>query len=228
MHYAGAYRVPWEKIGSLVVCVAPPYAERDFRNIVWFCLKGTPIYSRSTRNPKDPKDCHDQPRGLTSRKNVQAIESTLAGIDLHKAESGDALFISTTDDQKFYIRFFDSHWKRENSSSIQPSSLWDNVLNKEQTLMEKLASLIRFSFDANAKESIASKIRHFYDLYYLMNAADCAAFVKSVQFKKTIWRNTPAWQGNLWSARRVDTEKYTGVAADYGFWKHLEAVEGCL
>jgi len=59
-----------------------------------------------------------------------------------------------------------------------------NVLNKEQTLMEKLASLIRFSFDANAAESIASKIRHFYDLYYLMNDADCAAFVQTTSFKK--------------------------------------------
>lgn len=59
-----------------------------------------------------------------------------------------------------------------------------NVLNKEQTLMEKLASLIRFSFDTNARESIASKIRHFYDLYYLMNDADCAAFVQTASFKK--------------------------------------------
>ena len=50
--------------------------------------------------------------------------------------------------------------------------------------MEKLASLIRFSLDTNARESIASKIRHFYDLYYLMKNADCAVFVQSVQFKK--------------------------------------------
>lgn len=34
-----------------------------------------------------------------------------------------------------------------------------NVLNKEQTLMEKLASLIRFSFDENAVQNMASKIR---------------------------------------------------------------------
>lgn len=59
-----------------------------------------------------------------------------------------------------------------------------NVLNKEQTLMEKLTSLIRFSFDANVIESIASKIRHFYDLYYLMNDTDCGAFVQSAQFKE--------------------------------------------
>ncbi len=59
-----------------------------------------------------------------------------------------------------------------------------NVLNKEQTLLEKMVSLIRFSFDENAVESISKKIRHFYDLYFLMNDAECAAFVKSDKFKE--------------------------------------------
>jgi len=59
-----------------------------------------------------------------------------------------------------------------------------NVLNKEQTLLEKLTSLVRFSFDEDPRQSIASKIRHFYDLYYLMTDADCAAFVRSAQFKE--------------------------------------------
>jgi hypothetical protein len=59
-----------------------------------------------------------------------------------------------------------------------------NVLNKEQTLLEKLTSLIRFSFDQNPVQSVAAKIRHFYDLYYLMNDAECAAFIESPRFKK--------------------------------------------
>lgn len=59
-----------------------------------------------------------------------------------------------------------------------------NVLNKEQTLLEKMVSLIRFSFEENAVESISKKIRHFYDLYFLMNDAECAAFVKSGKFKE--------------------------------------------
>ncbi len=42
-----------------------------------------------------------------------------------------------------------------------------NILNKEQTLIEKLVSLIRFSFDEQPIESVSGKIRHFYDLYYL-------------------------------------------------------------
>jgi len=59
-----------------------------------------------------------------------------------------------------------------------------NVLSKEQTLLEKMVSLIRFSFNENAIESISEKIRHFYDLYFLMNNPDCIEFVASESFKK--------------------------------------------
>lgn len=33
-------------------------------------------------------------------------------------------------------------------------------------------------------ESIASKIRHFYDLYYLTRDAECVAFIESPRLKK--------------------------------------------
>ena len=58
-----------------------------------------------------------------------------------------------------------------------------NVLNKEQTLLEKTVSLIRFSFEENFIESISSKIRHFYDLYFLMKDLECFEFVASDEFK---------------------------------------------
>ena len=45
--------------------------------------------------------------------------------------------------------------------NLQPFQI--NVLDKKQTLLEKLASLIRFSFDENPVESMKNKIRHFYD-----------------------------------------------------------------
>lgn len=59
-----------------------------------------------------------------------------------------------------------------------------NVLSKEQTLLEKMVSLIRFSFKGNTVESIAEKIRHFYDLYYLMKNPERIEFVASGTFKK--------------------------------------------
>ncbi|MBW7841194.1 MAG: nucleotidyl transferase AbiEii/AbiGii toxin family protein [Ignavibacteriales bacterium] len=66
--------------------------------------------------------------------------------------------------------------------SLHPFTI--NVLKKEQTLLEKLVSLIRFSFDKNFVQSISAKIRHFYDLYYLMNDSECIEFTKSADFKK--------------------------------------------
>ena len=58
-----------------------------------------------------------------------------------------------------------------------------NVLSMEQTLQEKLASLIRFSFSEDYISGISSKIRHFYDLYFLMQNDDCIRFVESNKFK---------------------------------------------
>lgn len=66
--------------------------------------------------------------------------------------------------------------------NLQPFEV--NVLSKEQTLLEKMVSLIRFSFKENIAESISEKIRHFYDLYYLMKNPECIEFVASASFKK--------------------------------------------
>lgn len=66
--------------------------------------------------------------------------------------------------------------------NLQPFEV--NVLSKEQTLLEKMVSLIRFSFTENSTESISEKIRHFYDLYYLMKNPESAEFVASDSFKE--------------------------------------------
>lgn len=59
-----------------------------------------------------------------------------------------------------------------------------NVLEKSQTMVEKLVSLVRVSFDDNPVKAIASKIRHFYDLYFLVSDEQCKAYLYSARFKK--------------------------------------------
>ena len=59
-----------------------------------------------------------------------------------------------------------------------------NILNKEQTLLEKLVSLIRFSLAQDPILSVSSKIRHFYDLYYLAKDDDCIKCIQSDTFKQ--------------------------------------------
>jgi predicted nucleotidyltransferase component of viral defense system len=61
-----------------------------------------------------------------------------------------------------------------------------NVLDKRRTIVEKLVSLVRFSFEDDVIKSVASKIRHFYDLYYLANDEECKTYLQSSEFQKDL------------------------------------------
>jgi hypothetical protein len=67
---------------------------------------------------------------------------------------------------------------------LKPFSI--NVLDKRRTIAEKLVSLIRFSFEEDIQKSLAAKIRHFYDLYYLTNDAECVEYINSADFQKDL------------------------------------------
>jgi hypothetical protein len=56
-----------------------------------------------------------------------------------------------------------------------------NVLDKRQTLIEKLVSLIRFSH--LGKDGLISKIRHFYDIHFLLQDAECSEYIINGHFK---------------------------------------------
>lgn len=91
--------------------------------------------------------------------------------------------------QKLTIRsmVFDFLMQTDNEKYIEQYALQSfevHVLSKEQTLLEKLVSLIRFSFAENPIVSISQKIRHFYDVYYLLQNSECSEFVASGSFKE--------------------------------------------
>lgn len=68
---------------------------------------------------------------------------------------------------------------------LQPFS--QNILDKSQTMLEKVVSLIRFSFAENPSNELSKKIRHFYDLYYLANDEECAKYLESPKFQKDLY-----------------------------------------
>jgi len=43
-----------------------------------------------------------------------------------------------------------------------------NVLSTNRTLCEKMVSLIRFSFEEDVIAGLTSKVRHFYDIFYIL------------------------------------------------------------
>lgn len=58
-----------------------------------------------------------------------------------------------------------------------------NVLDRRRTLTEKLVSLIRCSLADNYMPELASKIRHFYDLHFLMRDLATREYLRSDSFK---------------------------------------------
>ena len=53
-----------------------------------------------------------------------------------------------------------------------------NILDMRRTLCEKAASLIRYSFVQPPVEGLRKKIRHFYDLYFLLNNEECKEYLQ--------------------------------------------------
>lgn len=60
-----------------------------------------------------------------------------------------------------------------------------NVLDKKQTMLEKLVSIIRFSYASNYRQALSEKIRHFYDLHFLYQNKECHLFLNSSDFNVT-------------------------------------------
>ncbi len=57
------------------------------------------------------------------------------------------------------------------------------VLDKRRTLTEKLVSLLRCSLANNPMPELSSKIRHFYDLYFLLHDTETHTYLQSEDFK---------------------------------------------
>lgn len=57
-----------------------------------------------------------------------------------------------------------------------------NVLDKRRTATEKIVSLLRYSLADNYDTELPRKIRHFYDLYFLMEDPECADYFYSNEF----------------------------------------------
>lgn len=85
--------------------------------------------------------------------------------------------------QSMVFDFLDQTNNRSFIDEYQLHPFEINILNKEQTLLEKLVSLFRFSLDDDPITSVSGKIRHFYDLYYLANDKDCIQCIQSDIFK---------------------------------------------
>jgi len=82
--------------------------------------------------------------------------------------------------------FLESSGRRDlvEKYGLQPFNL--NILDKRRTFIEKIVSLIRFSFAENPTVGTSEKVRHFYDIYYLLKDIECKSYFDSEDFIKDI------------------------------------------
>ena len=59
-----------------------------------------------------------------------------------------------------------------------------NVLDKRRTLTEKMVSLLRCSLADNYISELTAKIRHFYDLHFLLNDEEIRIYLENDVFKR--------------------------------------------
>jgi len=111
-----------------------------------------------------------------------------------------------------------------NIYNLHPFEL--NVLSLDQTLIEKMVSLIRFSFDKNPVESLSKKIRHFYDIYFLCSHVDCINLFQSKTMKI---RFSKLWEHDLalfdepagWNEKLITDSP---LLTDFdGIWRQLKS-----
>ncbi len=62
-----------------------------------------------------------------------------------------------------------------------------NVLNYKRTFCEKISAIARASYESDSEQTqLKEKIRHFYDIYFLMSENDISSFLKSNEFIEMI------------------------------------------
>ena len=131
-------------------------------------------------------------KGSRFYKAIYAYPSIVAKMAKTAVKSGELLIeINTYGNPYPYVKqeitsFITEYFTVENHTNLlekydmQKFTL--NILDKRLTMLEKIVSLFRFSFDENPKAELSKKIRHFYDLFYLTNNAECADYIQSVEF----------------------------------------------
>ena len=139
-------------------------------------------------------------QGITSKGSrfYKAIYlySNLVGLNMGAVKTGQLLIeINTYANPYPYVKqeissfitdYLAAIGRQDLIEEYQLNSFTVNVLDKRQTMIEKLVSLIRFSFSGNTTNALAGKIRHFYDLYYLINDTECEKYIHSAYFQNDL------------------------------------------
>ena len=131
-------------------------------------------------------------KGSHYRKAFYAYPRAVASEQVGAIKAGQLLveinsFANPYPSQKCKLRSFltDFIIQSGNESLIEQYEMQPfeiTVLDKRRTLTEKLVSLLRCSLANNPMPELSAKIRHFYDLYFLLHDEEVHTYLQSEDF----------------------------------------------
>lgn len=176
-------------------------------------------------------------KGSHYRKEYFAYPRAIESLEIGAIKSGQLLLEINAFANPFpYIKctvgsFLTDFLKKTGNESLideyemQPFEI--QVLDKRRTLTEKLVSLIRCSLADNCNEELAAKIRHFYDLHYLLKDMECKDYISGSEFKadfhlllehdRELFSKPDGWQNKAISDSPLITDFHT-------VWKGLHNI----
>ncbi len=102
-----------------------------------------------------------------------------------------------------------------------------NVLGLERTLTEKVLAMVRASYSENPKNEFEARVRHLYDLHYMLTKASMRHFIAGNAFKDMI-RNVleddesnSQFQGE-WTKKQLSESLF--ISDWKNIWKQLSPV----
>ncbi len=87
-----------------------------------------------------------------------------------------------------------------------------NVLDRRRTLTEKLVSLLRCSLADNYMSELTAKIRHFYDLHFLLNDAETQRLSEKRCFQIGLQQLVCTRPTEIRQARRMAKQRHHGFS----------------
>lgn len=88
--------------------------------------------------------------------------------------------------QSMIADFLLQNGRKEAIEAFELKAFNVNVLGLERTLTEKVLSLVRAGYAENPMAELAARVRHIYDLHYILSKSNMREFVSGEGFKETI------------------------------------------
>ncbi|MFP4664988.1 MAG: nucleotidyl transferase AbiEii/AbiGii toxin family protein [Bacteroidales bacterium] len=144
------------------------------------------VEKKITKDLDEMSDAKQSSKGSRYRKSLHTYDSVIRSEDnkivVEISSFANPFPYETLSVQAMLGSFMEQTGRDDLANKYKLQAFKINVLSKNQTMLEKIVSLIRFSYATDSEQALSEKIRHFYDLHFLYQDKACRSFIQSPEF----------------------------------------------